>query len=179
VGNSNLLWPAVIDAYGVLRPGISQIYLEQPDGSEVVGTIALDPNDDRFVLYDIDIDTAPQNTLDAIDAVINPQASGPLNGLDSALEGQRYLLTESTGSAGNSGPAEAWIGANGRPLVAEANDVIEYSNNYWRVVFRANGQPAGQYVTNITTSQQYMWTGDAWMKSYQGYYPGGQWRLVL
>ena len=179
VGNSNLLWPAVIDAYGVLRPGISQIYLEQPDGSEVVGTIALDPNDDRFVLYDIDIDTTPQNTLDAIDAVINPQASGPLNGLDSALEGQRYLLTESTGSAGNSGPAEAWIGANGRPLVAEANDVIEYSNNYWRVVFRANGQPEGQYVTNITTSQQYVWTGDAWMKSYQGYYPGGQWRLVL
>jgi hypothetical protein len=47
------------------------------------------------------------------------------------------------------------------------------------VVFRANGQPEGQYVTNITTSQQYVWTGDAWMKSYQGYYPGGQWRLVL
>jgi hypothetical protein len=48
--------------------------LEQPDGSEVVGTIVLDPNDDRFVLYDVDIDTAPQNTLDAIDAVINPTA---------------------------------------------------------------------------------------------------------
>jgi len=179
--------PAKVKKLGVVERVIASVFdaqgdavdAIQPDGSEVVGTIALDPNDDRFVLYDIDIDTAPQNTLDAIDAVINPQASGPLNGLDSALEGQRYLLTESTGSAGNSGPAEAWIGANGRPLVAEANDVIEYSNNYWRVVFRANGQPAGQYVTNITTSQQYMWTGDAWMKSYQGYYPGGQWRLVL
>jgi hypothetical protein len=179
VDNSNLLWPAVIGVYGALRPGISQIYLEQPDGSEVVGTITIDPNDDRFVLYDIDIDTVPQNTLDAIDAVINPQVSGPLNGLDSALEGQRYLLTESTGSGSNLSPAEAWIGANGRPLIADANDIIEYADNYWQVVFRAQTQPEGQYVTNITTGIQYVWTGDTWIKSYQGFYPGGQWRLVL
>jgi hypothetical protein len=179
VPNSNLLWPAVIGVYGVLRPGISQIFLEQPDGSEVVGTITLDPNDDRFVLYDLDIDTVPQNTLPAVDAVIDPQASGPLNGLDSAIEGQRYLLTESTGSGSNTYSADAWVGANGRPLIADANDIIEYADNYWQVVFRAQTQPEGQYVTNITTGIQYVWTGDTWIKSYQGFYPGGQWRLVL
>lgn len=179
VPDSNLLWTTVIGTYGVLRPGISQIRLVQADESEVIGTIALDPNDDRFVLFDIDTDTAPQNTLDPIDAVINPLISGPQDGLDSAMEGQRYLLTEATGSEDNSGPASAWVGANGRPLIADANDIIEYTNNYWKVVFRAEGQAAGQYVTNITTGIQYEWNGDAWVKSYQGVYPGGTWSLVL
>jgi hypothetical protein len=179
VSDSNLLWPAVIGVYGVLRPGVSQIRLVQPDDTEVIGTIALDPNDDRFVLYDVDIDTVPQNTLEPVDAVVNPLLSGPLNGLDSALEGQRYLLTESTGSLDNVGPAEAWVGANGRPLIASANDIIEYQNGYWRVKFNASTVNDIQYVTNITTGIQYLWTGETWIKSYQGLYPGGQWSLVL
>jgi hypothetical protein len=179
VPDSNLLWPAVVGVYGVLRPGVSQIRLEQPDGTEVIGTIVLDPNDDRFMLYDVDIDTVPQNTLTPIDAVINPLTAGPQDGLDSAIDGQRYLLTEDTGSIDNVVPAQAWVGANGRPLVAKANDIIQYSNNYWRVVFMASTQPADQYVTNITTGIQYRWTGEAWVKSYQGVYVGGTWRLVL
>jgi len=180
VPDSNLLWPAVIDLYGSLRPGISQIRLIQPDETEIVGTVALDPNDDRFLLFNVDIDTTPQNTLDPIDAVINPLTAGPQDGLDSAVDGQRYLLTEDTGSLDNSNPATAWVGANGRGLVAQANDIIQYSNNYWRVVFRAATETnTTQYVTNLTTSIQYRWIGDAWVKSYQGAYPGGTWRIVL
>ena len=179
VADSNLLWAAVIGTYGVLRPGISQLRLLQEDGTEIIGTIAQDPNDDRFVIFDVDTDTTPQNTLDPIDAVINPLVSGPQDGLDSAIDGQRYLLTEATGDEYNSTPAVAWVGANGRQLVAEANDIIQYSNNYWRVVFRAVGAAAGQYVTNITTGIQYEWNGSAWVKSYQGVYPGGTWSLVL
>lgn len=179
VPDSNLLWPSVINLYGTLRPGISQIRLEQPDGSEVVGTIAVDPNDDRFLLFAADIDTVPQNTLSPIDAIINPQATGP-RPEDSTLTGVRYLLTESTGSRENIAAASAWVGENGRPLIAQANDIIEYSSTgYWRVVFVAAAQTATQYVTNITTGTQYFWTGEEWIKSYQGVYPGGKWRLVL
>ena len=179
ISDSPLLWPAVIDLYGTLRPGISQIRLEQRDGTEVIGTIALNPNDNRLLIFDIDPDTAPQNTLDPVDAVINPLTSGPQQGLDSALDGQRYLLTEATGGGTGSNVATAWQGANGRPLIAQANDIIEYANNYWQVVFRADGQPAEQYVTNITTGTQYEWNGEVWVKSYQGVYPGGQWSLVI
>jgi hypothetical protein len=179
VPDSNLLWPAVIDLYGSLRPGISQIRLIQPDETEVVGTVALDPNDDRFLLFDVDIDTTPQNTLEPINAIINPLATGP-RPEDSVLQGVRYLLTEDTGSLDNPVPATDWTGANGRGLVAQANDIIEYSNNYWRVVFRAATETNNtQYVTNITTGIQYRWTGEAWVKSYQGVYPGGTWRIVL
>ena len=177
--DSNLLWNSVVNMYGTLRPGISYVTLEQPDGTDVTGTVAYDPTDDRFLLFDVDIDTTPQNTLDPIDAVINPLVTGP-RPEDSVLQGVRYLLTEDTGSLDNPNPATDWVGANGRGLVAQANDIIEYSNNYWRVVFRASTETNNtQYVTNITTGIQYRWTGEAWVKSYQGVYPGGTWRIVL
>jgi hypothetical protein len=176
---SNLLWTALIGAYGTLRPGISQIKLGQPDGTDVVGTVAYDPTDDRFLLYTIDEDTVPQNTLNPVNAVINPLRSGPGAGIDPAAVGQRYLLTEATGS--EDGYAEAWAGANGAFLIANANDIIEYTaDNRWVVSFDSTSSPNNnQYVTNITTSIQYRWTGEAWVKSYQGLYPGGTWNLVL
>ncbi len=179
VSDSSLLWPAIFDLYGKLRPGISQLRLIQENETEVVGTIVLDPNDDRFVLIDIDVDTVPQNTLEPITAVIDPLISGPGSGLPAAAPGQRYLLTEDTGNLNNPISAPAWTGANGRALAAKANDIIEYRNNYWQVVFSAATQSRGQYVTNLTTAIQYEWNGDSWVKSYQGVYPGGTWRLVL
>jgi hypothetical protein len=175
---SNLLWSAVVGDFGVIRPGISYIALEQEDGTEVTGTIAFDPTDDRFLLYSINEDTIPANTLDPVDAVIDPLRSGPGDGLDSSLLGQRYLLTEATGS--KDGYAEAWAGVNGQPLIAQANDIIEYDGQRWIVSFDSENSPDNiQYVTNITTSIQYEWTGTTWIKSYQGLYPGGTWRLVL
>jgi hypothetical protein len=177
--NSNLLWSAVISMYGTLRPGISQLRLMQADESEVVGTITVDPNDERFLILDVDTDTQPQNTMPAVNAVINPLMSAPGYGLPAVAEGQRYLLTEATGAAGNQFPAVAWLGINGRPLAAEANDIIEFRNGFWNVPFISRLQSGQQYISNLTTGIQYEWTGDSWIKSYQGVYPGGTWRLVL
>jgi T4-like virus Myoviridae tail sheath stabiliser len=175
---SNLLWSAVIGDFGVIRAGISYITLEQEDGTEVTGTIAFDPTDDRFLLYSINEDTIPTNTLMAVTAVIDPLRSGPGAGLAVATPGQRYLLTEATGS--DNGYADAWAGVSGQPLIARANDIVEYDGQRWIVSFDSENSPNNiQYVTNITTSIQYEWTGTAWIKSYQGLYPGGTWRLVL
>jgi hypothetical protein len=175
---SNLLWHAVIGDFGVLRDGISLIKLEQEDGTDVIGTVSYDPTDDRFLLFSVDIDTVPANTLDPVNAVINPLLSGPGEGLPAAAAGQRYLLTEDTGS--DNGYAEAWAGNQGQYLVASANDIIEYNGQRWQVVFEGNNSSVNkQYVTNITTELQYEWTGSQWIKSYQGLYPGGTWSLVL
>lgn len=179
VPNSSLLWPTLIDAYGQYRPGISQIRLEQSDGSEIVGTIVIDPNDSRLVLFDIDADTTPQNTLQPIDAIIDPQLSGPGDGLDSSLLGQRYLLVDDTGSGSNAANPFDWNLLPGPSLVAKANDIIQFNGTRWTVVFVASMQTTVQYVTNITTGIQYKWTGDAWIKSYQGEYVGGTWSIVL
>jgi hypothetical protein len=175
---SNLMWSAVIGAYGTLRPGISQIKLAQPDGTDVVGTITYDPTDDRFLLFTVDEDTVPQNTLAPVDAVINPLRSGPGDGIAPAATGQRYLLTQDTGSG--QGSAAAWQGEDDQDLIAYANDIVEYQDGRWRTVFDSTNSPVNtQYVTNITTGIQYRWTGEAWVKSYQGIYPGGSWTLVL
>ena len=176
--NSNLMWHAVVGDLGVLRDGVSLIKLQQEDGTEVVGTVAYDPTDDRFLLFSVDPDTVPANTLSPVNAVINPLASGPGAGLPAASQGQRYLLTEDTGS--DNGYAQAWAGPFGQYLVAQANDIIEYDGSRWIVVFDStNSSVNKQYVTNITTDLQYEWTGDTWIKSYQGLYPGGTWSLVL
>ena len=180
VSSSPILWPSVISAYGVLRPGISQISLDQPNGSTIIGTIVVNPNDDRLVLYTVDEDTAPQNTLAPVNAVINPLVSGPGDGLPAPVLGTRYLLTEATGDYGNYANPVLWLGENGQPLVAEANDIIEYVvPNRWRIVFAAATETDIEYVTNITTGIQYEWSGSEWIKSYQGVYPGGTWSLVL
>jgi hypothetical protein len=182
VSDSPLLWPAVIGAYGVLRPGISQIRLNRPvddPDNQIIGTIVVDPNDDRLVIYTVDPDSAPQNTLAAIDAIIDPLISAPGDGLPEPVTGVRYLLTESTGSWSNAYNPAAWLGDSNQPLVAQANDIIQWDGARWQVVFVASNETVVQYVTNITTGTQYEWTGAMWMKSYQGVYPGGTWNLVL
>jgi len=179
---SNLLWHSVVGMYGALRPGISYITLEQPDGTDVIGTVAYDPSDDRFLLFSVNEGSVPPNTLMSISAVIDPLASGPGAGLPAAVVGCRYLLTQDTGSYNNPNTTNpsAWAGVGGRPLVARANDIVEYNGTYWEIAFDSTSSPNNmQYVTNETTSLQYRWTGSAWVKSYQGLYPGGQWSLVL
>ena len=180
--SSNLLWHSVIGMYGTLRPGISYVTLEQPDGTDVSGTVAYDPTDDRFLLFTVDTGTVPPNTLAAVTAVIDPIASGPGDGLAVASAGQRYLFTQATGSYDNPGLTnpDAWAGTGGQPLIARANDIVEYTGTQWQVSFDSVSSPDNiQYVTNITTELQYRWTGSAWVKSYQGLYQGGSWSLVL
>ena len=183
VENPQITWPAVIGMYGVLRPGISYITLADPwdpeTGTQVVGTIAVNPADDRLLIFNIDPDTMPQNTLSPVDAVVNPLTSGPNDGLDSSLIGQRYLLNESTGSETNTSNPIAWTGVNNQPLIANANDIIEFDGSRWVTVFHSQGTTGPQYVTNLTTGIQYYWNGTKWVKSIDGLYPGGEWTLVL
>ena len=177
--DSNLLWHNIIGVYGVLRDGISYIALEQDDGTEVIGQVSYDPTDDRFLLFTVDSGSTPNNTLAPVLSVIDPLRSGPGAGLAAAAAGQRYLFTEATGTF-NEGYAEAWAGVSGQPLVAQANDIVEYDGARWQISFDSTSSPDNiQYVTNITTEIQYQWTGNMWIKSYQGLYPGGTWSLVL
>jgi hypothetical protein len=130
------------------------------------------------LLFSVDADTIPSNTLTPITAVINPLLSGPGAGLPAASQGQRYLLTENTGS--EDGYAQAWAGVATQYLVAQANDIVEYDGSRWIIVFDSTNSTVNkQYVTNLTTELQYEWTGETWIKSYQGLYPGGTWSIVL
>jgi hypothetical protein len=172
---SSIFWKSLIDVYGELRAGISQVRLAIPGTtSEVVGTVAYHPADDHYLLFTVDADSIPTNTLTAVTAVINPLDSGPGTGLASATTGQRYLLLDAIGDADNTDASDAW-----GSVVASANDIIEYDGSNWTVSFDASANSTKQYVSNLTTSIQYKWDGTSWTKSYQGLYEGGEWSLVL
>mgnify|MGYP003340500424 CR=1 FL=1 len=117
--NTNLYWSALLNVYGAVKPGISQIWLQNPYlENDIVGTIVPDPNDDRFLIYDIDTDTLPQNTMSPVNSIINPQSTGPNAGLPGPMPGVRYLIVEDIGT--NNSTTVSWGG-----LVAKANDIIE------------------------------------------------------
>lgn len=174
---SNEFWSAIINMYGTLRPGISQIRFDnqwQDGGPEIIGTVSYDPTDDRFLLIDIDSDTVPQNTLPPVNSIVNPLTSGPGLGLPQPVTGQRYLIIDDIGAISNQDPAAAWGN-----LTARAGDIIEYDGSQWIVVFINSTNTQTQFVTNITTGVQYRWADGQWVKSYEGLYPAGEWSLVL
>ena len=175
--DTNLYWTSLLNVYGKVKPGISQIWLQNPYmEDDIVGTIVPDPVDDRLLIYDIDPDTLPQNTLDPVDAVINPQLQGPNAGLPGPVNGRRYLIVEDIGFEG--GSTIAW-----GDLVAEANDIIQYnsSTNSWVVSFDASESTTVEYVTNLTTNIQYRYVDQEgqWMKSYEGWYDQGDYSIVI
>ena len=168
-------WKSVIEPYGVLRDGISLIRLFNDElGTEISGSVAYNPLDPKSLLFTLDEDSKPSNTLQPIDAIINPEKSGPGTGLPVPNNGTRYLLVNSIGASENSSPAAAW-GA----VVAAAGDIIEWSGSEWIVAFDASASTEIEYVTNITTGTQYIWCEGQWAKSFEGVYPGGQWTVVL
>jgi len=175
--NTSLYWSSLLNVYGTIRPGISQIWLQNPFmDTEIVGTIVPDPVDDRLLIYDIDPDTLPQNTLDPVDSVINPLVTGPNAGLPPAENGMRYLIVDNIGHEGDT--TIAWGN-----VVAYANDIIEYDSGTgeWFVSFDSTQATTVEYVTNLTTSIQYRYvnTEDAWMKSWEGWYDQGDYSIVI
>ena len=176
--DSQLYWSSVLNMYGTVRPGISQIWLQNPYmTTDIVGTIAFNPEDDRLLIFNVDIDTLPQNTLNAVDSIINPTTKGPDNGLPTVANGQRYLIVEPIGSVTNTSLNYSVWGN----VVANANDIIEYdsSTGKWFVSFDSMNAPNVEYVTNVTSGVQYRFAEGMWMKSFEGWYDQGDYNIVI
>ncbi len=171
--NTALYWPSFLNAYGAYRPGISQVWLQNPYmETDIVGTIVVDPMDARILLYNVDPDTLPQNTLDPVNGIINPLVTGPNAGLPGPILGVRYLIVEDIGAVGS--PTVAWGN-----LVAQANDIVEYNGSNWYVSFNSSTQTGVQYVTNLNTNIQYRFADNSWVKSTEGWYGEGDYSIVL
>jgi hypothetical protein len=175
-------WLNLINVYGKLENGISQIRLLQEDDiTEVVGTVSYHPTDATQLIFNPDIDTLPGNTLDPFNAIIDPHKVTVDSEILSPATGTRYLILKDIGSLNNPSQsgAVAWRGTDGQDLVARANDIIEYTGEHWSVVFDARSATEIQYASNLTTGTQYKWNKDFWVKSWEGEYRNGLWTLVL
>jgi len=175
--DTDVYWSSVLNVYGTVKPGISQIWLQNPYmATDIVGTIVPNPNDDRLLIYNIDPDTLPQNTLSPVNGVINPQMTGPNAGLPGPVNKVRYLIVDNIGAPGDS--TVAW-----GTLVAFANDIVEYnaSTGEWFVSFDSTTSTPTtlEYVTNLTTNVQYRFVDKNWIKSYEGWYDQGDYSIVI
>lgn len=195
-------WLSILDLYpGKFKAGLSTIRLTKPDGNEIVGNITLDPQDDTLMRISFDDqDTLPHNTdivdLDnlytrgTVDAIIDPTSFNPrpylANGaLDWPATDYRLLILEDinqyTLPAGTdeSWRAIAWRNQDDSNFSAKANDIVQWDGVKWNVILESETNPGPTYITNTRTGVQYVWDGSAWMKSFEGVYTAGQWRLVL
>lgn len=182
---TNTPWAPFINTFGQLKNGITQLRLRKDNPntvSEIIGTVSYHPADPNVLLFNVDQDTTPSNTLPPVDAIIDPSRSAPgINNLPSAAAGQRYLLLNpiNSGKFGDTDydGADAWKNS-GNDFVANTYDIIQYTGNEWVVSWRANTNTL-QYVTNLTTGIQYKWNGTDWVKSWEGEYAAGTWSLVF
>ena len=189
-------WNLLFDQYpGQYTAGSSMIYLLQPNNTYVIGTIAVNPIDSTTLQVNWNPDTLTSNTgIDSsglmptdpgynaagsyrpnspgtFDAIVNPQTYNP----EIPAVGTRLLIIEDIGSTINESPAAAW-----GPLVAKANDIIEWTGSAWHVIFNsAHESDTMVWQTNIYTGVQYLWNGVSWVKSFEGEYTAAQWKIVL
>jgi hypothetical protein len=180
VYGTKLRWADVVNMYGRLTNGISEIRLQFPypgGHHEIAGTVAYNPTDDTQLLFTAFENTLPANTLQAVNAIIDPKNIDVDSMLLNPDVGTRYLILGNIGHPDTESPV-AWAGTAGTNLLARANDIIEWNGLYWTVSFDSR-EPATQYVTNLNTTIQYRWTGSEWVKSVEGLYESGEWSLVL
>jgi len=160
-------WNMVFSLYpGKFVAGSSMVYLTQPNGSEVIGTVAVNPTDVTLLAVNWDTDTYPQDddivttgdrsssggrSNGSFDAIIDPHTVYPGHGMQNVVAGDRFLIIEdigsdvnfknndytgNTGTATNNGP-DGWKNANGTDFVAKINDIIEWQGDHWQVIFEA------------------------------------------
>ena len=166
-------WKVLLEQYGVVTNGTSQIRLTQPNGNEIVGTIATTTLDDTILLYNIDEDTIPANTLTSVLKIINPLTFAPTNPQD----GDRYLIIDQIGDSTATVQSDTW-----GTLVASVGDIIEYNSaqsKFLKVFDASDPDSTLHYVTNSNTGIQYRYNGTEWVKSYEGVYTQGNWSIVI
>lgn len=194
-----LVWDDLFSQHpGLYKAGSSRLFLLQPDGSYVIGTIAINELDPTILQVNWDSDTYSKDDLlneniytdyvsvrtnspGTFDAIIDPTTKGPRgSGLPDPTLGIRYLIVEDIGSDTNEDGPDSWKSNAGDDFIAQANDIIEWDGEQWNIIF-SSAQEADNHIlqTNIYTGIQYAWNGVSWNKSFEGDYRAGEWRIEL
>jgi len=174
-------WDRLLEQYGTMYPAQSELRLradiEQADELDIIGTIQPHATLPNVLLWQVDIDTLPSNTLGPVNGILNPLRNFPGDGVvPAAVEGQRYLVTEDMGAN------QAWgipTLAPGQQMFAGAGDIIQFTNGSWVRVFDARNTTTVQYVLNLKTGKQLKFHEGSWIMAIEGDYHAGFWRLRL
>ena len=142
-----------------------------PDG--VTGKISFSttPN---ILDWDINSTTLPEDTLDPINAIVNPMTTGPGVELPAAATGQRYLLAEDI-AEDIVDPTVPW-----GTIIAAINDIIEFDGADWFLAFDSSAATSAEVITNTFTGKQFRWntTTFNWELAVDGQYKPGTWKVI-
>jgi hypothetical protein len=183
-------WRDITEPYpGTYQDGISRITLIRTfeNDLEITGTFTVNSLDETEIIVSWDADTYPDdsvisgpardlNAFTSVDYIIDPTRTNPT---DLKIAGARFLILEDIGSVDNTDGPDAWKNTNGSDLIASANDIIEWTGSAWAIVFNASETTDITYTTNLNTGTQYRWDGSDWLRSIDGLYPVGTWRISL
>ena len=194
--DKKLDWNGVLQTLGNFVEGTSMVHFRQPDGSEISGTVAINPVDPYILLVSVDRDTLKQNTLitsgqypsgsGIVNAIIDPTTYNPiakLNGINNIPLGHRFLMLEDVSFIDDSvnppvvkGP-DGWKNSDGTNTLIPANSIIEWNGAKWSIIFDPFDSDDITYISNLNTGIQYKWDGIQWLKSFEGEYAPGYWRF--
>lgn len=164
-------WKTFLDQFSDFTPGRSVLTAKRRfgDPSGVSGTVDFSSSDSNILIWTIDSNTLPVNTLNPINAIIDPQEVGPDDGLPTATLGQRYLLANDM-----SVDSVRWGVASGT-----INDIIEYNGTNWIVSFDSETATDSQVVTNNFSNQQLQFDVEngGWELAVDGCYRPGTWKI--
>jgi len=165
-------WGDIINQLGEISE-TSRLELNTTDDHEdrtkmVIGGVTANPLSGASLIFNLDNDTLPSNTLTPLTKIINPHSNRPGIGLPPQDSTQRYLITEDIT------PSYTEWG-----ITASANDIIAFDGVKWYVDFDSDNQTDQEWVVNSFTNKQYTWKDSAWISSHEGTYNPGYWRLIL
>lgn len=166
-------WQDLFNKCGVFRPGISQLILNPTDNIEdmehlISGTLDYGSKENELVWFP-DPSTLPLNTINDINAIIDPQKVAPGMGLPPAFIGQRYLLLSDIGNS------QGWGN-----ISAKKYEIIEWSGNSWVITFKVDVEKNNiHYVKNLFDNSQLIWNGKEWKYAINGLYEEGFWKILF
>jgi len=168
---------------GTYAADVARVFFRSIDNdSTSTGTFTLNPFDETIINVNWDADSFPSDTIisnrTSIDYIINPLSYNPTSIKTSGL---RLLLLDDIGDPSSTATQfpVAWQNNDGSGIVASANDIIEWDGTKWVIVFDASSATDTIYTTNLNTNTQYKFKDDEWLKSVDGDYPVGTWRIDL
>jgi hypothetical protein len=145
-------WTVIFDKYpGKYSAGNSKLFLLQNNGTEIFGTVAINPIDQSILNVEWDRDSYPTNTditsayrpnsPGTFDAIIDPKTKGPNSGLPASTVGTRYLIIDNIGG----GIRETLIAENSSNRIDTTVDF----NKVLRTEIYVNNIPVDFDVLNI------------------------------
>ena len=175
-------WSRVLDIHGNSVNG-GLVHFMQPTGFEITGTFAINSVDPSILVVTLDEDTIPSNTEQAINRIVDPYNFNPRTFYNGTIPvGVRLLLLDNINEPeiARVGADDAWINMDPDYTTVVANSIIEWNGTNWIVSFDPGTQGNTlAYVQHLGNFIQYRWDGVQWLKSFEGDYAAGYWRLDL